>query len=272
MSVLHREGKMTRTKVLMLIESVVCILIVIMLASSAVKIYREGIERKALDPSANVYTQEAIKEGITPVIPVFIMGVVITIAGTVLGVRNEKAESQVKDTEIARDLVCERVAKPSETMVRERALQKKLILGGRAGALLCMVPVLIYLIDPAHFDKSDVEGLEMVIRSMVGFIVPFVILAFAILAVTSLLAEKSMQRESEAASLRIKEEKEAGTVKKMEIKPLAAHTPPVKNLKTVQLIVFTLAIICIIAGVINQSMRDVLIKAINVCSECIGLG
>ncbi len=35
---------------------------------------------------------------------------------------------------------------------------------------------------------------------------------------------------------------------------------------------FFLAAACLIAGVCNGSMRDVLVKAVNICTECIGLG
>ena len=39
-----------------------------------------------------------------------------------------------------------------------------------------------------------------------------------------------------------------------------------------QVIIFVAAIICIAAGIVNGSMMDVLIKAVKVCTECIGLG
>jgi hypothetical protein len=35
---------------------------------------------------------------------------------------------------------------------------------------------------------------------------------------------------------------------------------------------YALAILMIVAGVMNGRMRDVLVKAINICTECIGLG
>ena len=35
---------------------------------------------------------------------------------------------------------------------------------------------------------------------------------------------------------------------------------------------YTAAVILIAAGILNGGMRDVLVKAINICTECIGLG
>ena len=40
----------------------------------------------------------------------------------------------------------------------------------------------------------------------------------------------------------------------------------------VRLGVLIVALICIIAGMVNGNMKDILIKAINICTECIGLG
>lgn len=40
----------------------------------------------------------------------------------------------------------------------------------------------------------------------------------------------------------------------------------------IRLAVLIAALICIIAGIANGNMKDILIKAINICTECIGLG
>ncbi|MBO4837186.1 MAG: thioredoxin [Clostridia bacterium] len=37
-------------------------------------------------------------------------------------------------------------------------------------------------------------------------------------------------------------------------------------------LLFALSLILILSGILNGSARDVLIKAITICSECIGLG
>lgn len=52
-----------------------------------------------------------------------------------------------------------------------------------------------------------------------------------------------------------------------------------KNIKVInvlslasRMLLIVLAIIYIVIGVNNGGMRDVLIKAINICTECIGMG
>ena len=38
------------------------------------------------------------------------------------------------------------------------------------------------------------------------------------------------------------------------------------------LVVYALALVLILLGILNGGLRDVLIKAVNICTECIGLG
>ena len=42
--------------------------------------------------------------------------------------------------------------------------------------------------------------------------------------------------------------------------------------KIVQAVVVVAAVLLIIAGICNGSALDVLIKGINICTECVGLG
>ena len=41
---------------------------------------------------------------------------------------------------------------------------------------------------------------------------------------------------------------------------------------TVSIVLFSFALLFNLIGIINGGMKDVLIKAINICTECIGLG
>ena len=44
------------------------------------------------------------------------------------------------------------------------------------------------------------------------------------------------------------------------------------TLKAVRVCMLVLALALIIHGIFNGSMRDVLFKAVRICTECIGLG
>ncbi len=54
--------------------------------------------------------------------------------------------------------------------------------------------------------------------------------------------------------------------------PFTSVSSDVKRQTAARWVVLILALICIAAGVWNGSMRDVLYKAVNLCTECIGLG
>ena len=47
---------------------------------------------------------------------------------------------------------------------------------------------------------------------------------------------------------------------------------PVRHLGLLRAALYALALLLLILGVGNQGMRDVLVKAIQICTECIGLG
>ena len=91
------------------------------------------------------------------------------------------------------------------------------------------------------------------------------------------LQGRSMQRETEAASARIKEEQEAGITKPAEaVKADAAlykTSPETARRRVLVRRVLLIAAVCfVILGIMNGSMKDVLVKAIRICTECVGLG
>ena len=54
----------------------------------------------------------------------------------------------------------------------------------------------------------------------------------------------------------------------------AAYRPAkaAKGLKAKRLVILVVAVAFIVLGVMNGGGRDVLVKAVNICTECIGLG
>ena len=237
---------MTEKKLYLILQSVLCVLLVVLLSVSAVSIYREGKALKAEDPMASIYTREKAAEKFKPIAPLFFGAIGMTVAGWVLAVKDENADKPVKDAELTRNLTVARVAEPSDAMKTEQSKQKKLFWSGWALFLLCMVPIGIYLSNGDHFPG---ENLEAMIASLAVHIFPWIVLGLGCLAISSVLQEKSMLRETEAAQARIKEEKEAGI--RPEPKP---------------------AVVFIVLGVYNGSAKAVLTKAANICTECVGLG
>ncbi|MDO5456702.1 MAG: CD1871A family CXXC motif-containing protein, partial [Eubacteriales bacterium] len=255
-----------------------CVLIAVLLSVAAVRIYLDGSAYQAAGhPSEWIYTREKVGSALLPILPVILISIAVTIAGFVKEIRDEDADKPVQDAELARNLMCARVAEPSEEMKKERDLQKKLRLGGWIGFAVCMVPILLYITNGGHFAQADPEGLDHSILSMIAFVVPWAVFGLASLVITTVLAGKSMERESEAASARMKEEKAAGVQKTPESVKADSrlyNTPPeiVSRRILLRRILLVAAVCFIIMGVLNGTMKDVLVKAIRICTECVGLG
>ena len=262
----ERINAMTEKKLYLTLQSVLCVLLVILLAASALSIYREGKAHKAEDPMASIYSREKTAEKFRPIAPLFFGAIGLTVAGWVLAVKDENADKPVRDAELTRDLTVARVAQPNEEMKKEREKQKKLLWVGWVLFFLCMVPVGLYLFEGAHFPDGN---LEEMIASLALHVFPWIILGLGCLTVSSILQEKSLERETAAAQTRIKEEKEAG-IKAEPKKEVRAGNMKAKHV--LQIVVAIAAVVFIILGVYNGSAKAVYTKAANICTECIGLG
>lgn len=254
---------MTRNRIYLGLQAALCILLVALLSASAVTVYREGAARKAEHPLEAIYTREIAAEKFSPIAPLFFTAIGLMIAGLVLGVRDESAEKPFQDPELTRDLIVAGVAQPSDAMRRARSSQKRLLLAGWGAFTLCMLPILIYILNPEHFPLEDLEGM---FYGLVRVIIPWTAVGIGALAVTSALRDRYVLLETEAAQAQLKAERESG------VAPEPKSPPRRRSMGALQIALIVAAIGFIIAGVFNGSAKDVLYKAINICTECVGLG
>ncbi len=159
---------MDKARIFLIVQSAICIAAVLLLTGAALEIYSEGTARKAQDPTAYIYTREAAVKAAAPGAFLMLAGLCLSIAGGVLGIKDEKADRPVTDKDCMRNTV----------------------IFGTAGV----------------YEGSG--------KRTFG---------------------------------------------------------PVK-LKRIRLIVLALSVILIIAGIVNGNMHAILVKAANICTECIGLG
>lgn len=256
---------MDKKKIFLAVQSLLCIILAVMLAFAAVGIYRNGLAQKAEDPLSWIYTREKAAGALIPVLPLLVFSFVLTFIGLFMGIRDENAEKPVKSTEYLRDLTAARVASPGAAMKAETDLQKKLLYGGWAVFAAAMIPVLLYITNGNHFPGSDLESAFL---ALIAHVLPWTAIGLAALMITGVLREKSMQREIEAAKEQIRMEKEEGITKK----PEKTEKSPAGRIRMLRAALLALSVLLITAGVYNGSAKDVLGKAINICTECIGLG
>ena len=195
---------MAEKKTYLIVQSVLCVLLCVLLAASAVSIYREGAAHRAEDPMASIYTREKTAEKFKPIAPLFFGAIGMTVAGWILAVKDENADKPVMDAEIVRNLTVSRVKTPSEAMLEEQKKQKQLALTGWGLFALCMVPIAIYVLNGKHFPDGN---LEEMIAALAIHVFPWIILGLGCLSISSILQEKSIQRETAAAQEQLKAEK-----------------------------------------------------------------
>ena len=130
---------------------------------------------------------------------------------------------------------------------------------------------LCYLLKTAHFKGTDVTG---EIFDMVRHVLPWVAVTFVALIAAAVTNGALAGKQLKALKTLIKygngeAENKAEFAAVQAIKKLAENDVA---LWVVRGIIFAVAVTFIILGALNGGANDVMVKAVNICTECIGLG
>ena len=93
---MDKESPMNRKKLFLILQSLLCILLAVLLASAVIFIYREGAALKGEDPLAWIFTREKIGAYLRTIRPLFYITVVFAVIGLILGVKDERGLKPVK--------------------------------------------------------------------------------------------------------------------------------------------------------------------------------
>ena len=116
---------MSKHKFFLLAQSLLCVLLVLLLAAAVIGLYREGAALQAEDPLHWIFTRESLGARLAPLLPLLLLSLALTVLGLVLGIRDERAERPGKDAERLRDAAVSRGTEPGGALQAERAGQKK---------------------------------------------------------------------------------------------------------------------------------------------------
>lgn len=146
----------------------------------------------------------------------------------------------------------------SEYIRRQRRNRK--IIDIAEGFLLCIISgiFLTYALNSGHFHDSDING--SMIHAMYRLI-PCLLAAFATAVIAGKLREGTLKKEITLLKQLPKTDS-----------PVPAIHSHGSAVKIVQLTVFVLSIGLVIFGACTGGIADVIAKAVNICTECIGLG
>ena len=103
----RKQGKTEKTRktAFLIAQALLCVLIAGLLAAGALSLYLDGAEKQAEgDLFYYMYTRERAAAKLAPVLPLICCALGLTVAGVILGIRDEKAEQPVRDEKLLRDL------------------------------------------------------------------------------------------------------------------------------------------------------------------------
>lgn len=140
-----------------------------------------------------------------------------------------------------------------------------------AFALAASIISVVYLCNVSHFGGKDING---EILTMLRNVLPWVCAAFALCIGAVIFECVTIKRELNIIQV-LYRLGQGGA-------PKAEQTSELTKVKSffgsnifiyvIRLVVFCVAVIFVIVGIFNGGKDDVLMKAINICTECIGLG
>lgn len=158
-------------------------------------------------------------------------------------------------------LLLVRKEKTEEMLANEK--KRKMMVGVVAVVcVICSIGAIWYLTRPSSFASRD---LEPVMAQMMFHVVPWVVVAFAAVLVGQYFYGKLVKEELALA-------KKAPVKQNKPDDDQIMSKTHAKKQTIARLIVLALAVVFIVAGILNGGMFDVFVKAINICTECIGLG
>ncbi len=230
------------------------------LCLTCLNLYQTGIAPENRTPDGvlihPIFTRENVGQALCAIAPVFFLWIILLIlsAGSV----GEKSERPGLDHENALYLLYPRI---EATPAMEAQQKKRRLLRIGAGVIVaaCLADMALYVMNVENFTSWD---LETVMGSMVGRLALPALLSVTAVCLCQLLLGRSYRAEWALA-------KQAPH----RAEPLKTDLPrKMFPLRTARIVLAALALALTAAGIVNGGMFDVLVKAINICTECIGLG
>ena len=201
--------------------------------------------------------------------------VYITLAALVIGIlvrlflpRTEKKERIVPNRRAIMQRAERRIdtTDPQYAEVSQREIRFRKILR-IAAPLLCAIAALPALIYVFNFNHFTMDYNASVIESM-PYLLSSSTLSVAISTAYLILSDRSYKRQAEAARQLFPKYKDARAT----LAPIPEKKEHPLLVRSIRLSIIVGAIVLLVLGILNGGMADVLDKAINICTECIGLG
>ena len=255
---------MTRAaRVMRILLTAATIAVCLLLCWQAIDIYLTGNSPDNFSAPgvriAPVYSREIVGERLAAISPALFAYLALVVAGLALQAAGgePKQPSPFRAEDRLRALRGRVTQTPVEAQAEQRR-RRNVWLAAGAVILLCAVLAGTYLLNAGNFSSLD---LESVVGRMMLHVSPWVALALAAAAAAAVFSGRSVLREVEILRSAPQENP-----------PSAAPAERGHALPALRIALYAAAVILIVLGVMNGGLWDVLVKAVNICTECIGLG
>jgi len=232
----------------------------ICLMMACLSIYRSGGDQ--------IYTAEKVAAAFATIATPVYLCLAFIVAGFLTGLafpgENKKLKAEKNYAAILARLLEKRDVDGCDPELKDAILyQRKQRKQNKILSLLLLaagsVSFLVYGVNPANFHDSQINDsmVKAVTLLLCLLVVPFIFAVF-----TAYHSKKSLQKEIELVKQIPAGEVQAAAPKKS----CGCRKFPVS------IVVLVLAVILLVYGFLNGGTADVLTKAINICTECVGLG
>ena len=214
---------------------------------------------------AEPYSREAVAAAFSPIaIPVYLCLILVAV-GIVWNLISPAPDARVpalkQHTVLLRRAAARADLEACDAALREQILAERSQRKARSQAcaallIICAANFLSYALDSTHFHSSDING--SMIRAMMRLI-PCLAVSIAMCVYTVYARQKSMAAETEL-------------LKQCPKKAAAAEPEKTASCGRVKYVLLVAGIALLAFGFFTGGTADVLTKAVNICTECIGLG
>lgn len=256
---MNETGRLRAGRILAWLLSAATLLLAAQLMVQCADIYFTGTSPANLTPGgvliSSVYSRENIAEHFSRMAWSVWLWLALLVA--VLAVGRPKDTAALRAPTENRLAILRRRVEATQEMRGEQKKRRQIILICAAACAVCAAAMALYMMNLQNFASRD---LEQTVGRMVIHTAPWAVAALAVIAISEILCARSMEREIALAQ---RAEKRPPAPKKTENE---------RAMRILRAALYAAALVMLVAGVMNGGMRDVLVKAVNICTECIGLG
>lgn len=249
-----------------IVLSAVTILAGICFIAACLHIYHTGVTSGA----SQIYTRQIVAESFAKIaIPVYSCLVLVIggmILNMVLPLENDKVKPEKNLPLILRRLqektdlnACDEQLR--KAVAKEQKRRKELLHLCTFGLVTALVLVLDYACNTGNWGTNSTPSMVKAMYVMFGtLMVPFILTVFA-----TYRNRKSIAKEIELM-------RQAAAQAPKAVEPTAPKVRSNRTANIARIAILAIGAVLVVLGACNEGTADILTKAVNICTECVGLG